>query len=566
MDDLRATFEKAAELERRTLETNFAVFARQSWAHIDPHPYIDARYLSCVGEYLQALRLGDVRRLLVAFPPRYGKSSLFTIQFPCWVWATLPQTQWLFSSYGTELSVDDFSVRRRRLIESAWYQRRWPVALTDDSNQKHLYTNTSKGFMYSTSTGAAVTGKGADWLVVDDPLKAKDAYSDAERNKANQFFRETLMTRLNSQSDARIVVVHQRLHDNDLIGELIEDKKWEYLELQAEAETDTKIFLPISGKTWKRPKGDLLEPKRFPKTVLDAMRVDMGTRGYQAQMQQRPTPNEGAIFDPNHWKYFDELPVLEQLVLSVDCNFKDTATSDFVSIELWGFVGPYAYFIDKQTERLGYAATKQAIRHWGVNYPLNAILVEDKANGSAIISELRTEFNVIPIEPEGGKESRAWAAQPTQEAGNIFLPNVSYERHQSKTWVPAFVELAAKFRGEGSVKNDDDIDSFTQAINWRRGNRFALYEHYRELAAEKKASAEPAAEMEKAAGVSLAKVVVSSDTPKCEGCGGVTFIHTVVEGQDVRTCPRCVKKCPRCKGREFSGDVCRRCGRRTIAA
>jgi predicted phage terminase large subunit-like protein len=187
----------------------------------------------------------------------------------------------------------------------------------------------------------------------------------------------------------------------------------------------------------------------------------MGTVAYSAQYQQRPAPLGGIIFQPNWWRYWQTLPSMDTMILSVDCAFKDLKTSDYVAIHVYGFVGPRTYLLHRVNDHLGYTATKQAIRSLLEYYRghISHVLIEDAANGPAVIEEMKREFpGIIPIHPMGGKIARAQASTADLEAGNVYLP-------EQADWTLPFVQVFSKFP---AVRNDDDIDAFSQAINWKR--------------------------------------------------------------------------------------------------
>jgi predicted phage terminase large subunit-like protein len=254
-------------------------------------------------------------------------------------------------------------------------------------------------------------------------------------------------------------MIMQRLHENDATGEFLADGGWTHLDLQAEAEERVTIMMPVSGKKWTREKGDLLEPRRFPRRVLDSLKREMGSVAYSGQYQQRPAPKTGIMFQPGWWQFWQQLPQVDFLALSVDCAFKDLKTSDYVALHVYGFVGPRTFLIDRATDHLGYVATKAAIRSMLARWRISHVLIEDAANGPAVIEEMRREFpGIIAVKPQGGKVARAQAATADVEAGNVFLP-------ENAEWTLPLIQLFSKFP---AVKNDDDVDAFSQTINWHR--------------------------------------------------------------------------------------------------
>lgn len=219
----------------------------------------------------------------------------------------------------------------------------------------------------------------------------------------------------------------------------------------------------MSGRIYRRPAGDILQPGRFTPAVVRGLKQK--SREWSGQFQQEPHPASGIIFQPSWWKFYrprDPLPDFDVVALSVDCAFKSAQQNDFVCLQKWGAVGARSYLLEMVTQRLGYAATKAMIRALQQDgYHASVVLIEDKANGSAIVEELRSDdfgASVIAINPEGGKESRAYAASADAEAGNVYLP-------EDADWLAGFLRTAAAFP---AVKHDDQIDALTQFLNWRR--------------------------------------------------------------------------------------------------
>ena len=234
-------------------------------------------------------------------------------------------------------------------------------------------------------------------------------------------------------------------------------------------------------KTIKRRRGDVLQPGRFTPAVVRGLQMKSGT--YDPQYQQTPAPLTGRIFNPTWWRYYKEAPEFEMVVLSVDCTFKSGKENDLVAIHKWGVVGVRSFLIDRQTEHMGYIQTKAAVRSMQRHgRPASVILIEDKANGPAIVEELQADpdfgASVIAVDPQGDKVSRANAASTDVEAGSVYLP-------ETAEWVGTFVRTFAAFPG---VKHDDDVDALSQFINWRRTRNLAygVLDLYKEIASGKR--------------------------------------------------------------------------------
>ena len=410
-EELAAYFELLARLdlaEQQESARDFKSFALAAWEVLEPAQEFHWNWhLDYVGEHLQLVRLGKLTRLVINIPPQSTKSRLVTVFFPAWWWSTDPSRRFLSASYsGGSMGLATLhSMERRRVMDSEWYRATFPGKFAWTQFTQQQYENDAGGRMVATSTGATATGKGFHVLILDDLLNPKKAESDLERQTAIRFVDQTLRSRLSDQVTGAIIIVEQRLHEQDVTGHVtsLEPGIWTHVRIPMVAEDDEVWKFPISGRVVKRAKGELLWPKRFPQEVVDSLKVGMGARAWGAQYQQRPSPAEGIIFNPSHWRYYvkdaekihDDVttaPIFDDGCITVDCTFKETADTDLVAIQAWAFVGGRNYLIMRDTKRRGYAATKMAIRAMKIEMiklgiPCNYCLIEDKANGSAVIEE-----------------------------------------------------------------------------------------------------------------------------------------------------------------------------------
>jgi predicted phage terminase large subunit-like protein len=451
-----------SELKRRETvklaEQSLPEFIRQAWHVVEPSTkYTPGWHLDAISEHLEAVSKGQIRNLLINMPPRHMKSLEVAVFWPCWEWIRKPETRWLFASYAGSLSIRD-SVKCRRLLQSPWYQRNWGdrYKLTGDQNAKERYENDKTGYRLATSVGGTATGEGGDRIVVDDPHNVKEAESETIRQAAVDWFWESMSTRLNDPRTGARVVVMQRVHAEDLSGSILERGGFEHLCLPAEYE-------PTSRRTsigWADPRtvpGQLIWPERFGDQELSELKRSLGSYAAAGQLQQRPSPAEGGLFKRDWWKFYREAPKkFDELIQSWDCTFKDLDESDYVVGTVWGRIGADKYLLDLVRARMGISATMQSIRTLSVKWPKAvAKLIEDKANGTAVIELLRHEIEgLIPVNPEGGKMVRAQAVSPQVEAGNVYLP-------ENAPWVHDFIEECAAF-DKGA--HDDQVDSMTQAL------------------------------------------------------------------------------------------------------
>ena len=456
----------------RLAEQSLYAYLRQAWAILEPGtPFVENWHIPYLAEHLEAVTAGDITRLLINLPPRTSKSIVTTVVWPTWEWIRNPQLRCLFASYAESLAVKH-SVDRRLLLQSDWYQSRWgdQVRLVSDQNEKAEFSNERRGSMMALSLNGSVTGKGGDRIIVDDPHNPSDILSDAIREQTIHLFLTTLTTRLDDKRHGAIVVLGQRLHHRDLSA-ICREHGYVHVCLSAECDTRTTVAFPRSGRTIEREVGDLLWPAREGPEEIAALKRTLGTAAFAAQYQQVPTPREGGLFKRESWRFYDDLPPVDEYAQSWDCAFKDGPQHDYVVGLVAGRKGADVFLIDRFKAHTSFGGTCDAVRRFTVRHPQTmAILIEEAANGEAVIDTLKHEMSgVIAVTPEGGKYSRAAAAEPIVEAGNVYLPRPTTPNGTpmpGREWVLDFIEQLAAFP---NAAHDDDVDAFTQLIaRWRR--------------------------------------------------------------------------------------------------
>jgi predicted phage terminase large subunit-like protein len=484
---------KAEKARRRLRE-----FVLQAWHVLEPEtPFVDGAHVHAICDHLQAMTEGRIRHLIINVPPGHAKSLLTGVFWPAWVWIRHPEARWLFSSYREPLAVRD-SVKCRRLIESDWYQERWgrSYQLAGDQNQKNRFENTRTGYRVVVPMSAG-TGERGDYVVVDDPHSVDQAESEAERRSAVEWWNGSMATRLNDLATGHKVVIQQRLHEADLTGDLLQRGGYELLCLPAEFEPERRCSTSIGWTDPRQQVGELLWPAKVTAEDLQSLKTALGSYRYAGQYQQRPSPAEGGIFKRVWWRFWrpahvDLPPVtartldgetlsipavpvpaqFDTIIQSWDMAFKDRATSDYVVGQVWGAVRADKFLLDQCRDQMDMPATKDAVRHLSERWPKAAAkLVEDKANGPAVIQELQHDLaGLIEVNPEGGKIARAHAVSPQVESGNVYLPHPAIA-----PWVEGFIEESASFP---NGRNDDQVDAMTQALNRLRTNpgNFSIHE------------------------------------------------------------------------------------------
>jgi predicted phage terminase large subunit-like protein len=454
-------------------------------------PLVDNWHVGAICEHLEAVSSSQIQRLLINVPPGHAKSLLVSVFWPAWVWATRPSWRGIFSSYAGDLAIRD-SVRCRSLIEDDWYRSNFQTgrpgfekwSLSSDQNVKSYFRNTRTGERMSLSVGGKATGFRGDCVVVDDPLNAKEAMSKLARDEAIYWWDKVMSSRLNDMAKGARVIIMQRLHENDLSGHVLRQNEYEHLCLPSEfnSKRRSQTYIKVDGERepfWQDPRtedGELLFPKLFSQEVLKQAKKDLGSDGYSGQHDQAPSPAEGGMFKRKWWRFWKPdgtspeckrpdgcyegaavtLPAMQTIIISLDAAFKDKPDSDYVVFTVWGVDRANRYLLDMVRGKLSFTNTCIAFEALAKKWPrARKKIVEDKANGSAIIDTLQSRIaGIVAVNPEGGKEARASAVQPQIESGNVYIP-------EGAQWLEDFVEEFASFP---LGANDDIVDSTSQAL------------------------------------------------------------------------------------------------------
>jgi hypothetical protein len=312
---------------------------------------------------LDACRRGEIRRLIINLPPRSLKSHCASIAFPAWLLGHDPTLQIICASYGQDLA-DKLARDTRTLMLSPWYQNIFPTRITDRYAVRDFTTNGMGGRM-ATSVGGVLTGRGGDLIILDDPLKPDEALSEIRRRAVNEWYQTTLLSRLNDKSTGCIIIVMQRVHQDDLVGHVLEQGNWHVLSFPAIAtvEKTHRIESVLGSHTYRRRPGDILHPERESLETLMDMRRSMGEYNFQAQYQQNPMPPGGAMVKTEWLKYYEpgeEPGKFHHIVQSWDTANKAGELNDFCVCTTWGVLNKTYYLLDVFRKRLNYPELKRA--------------------------------------------------------------------------------------------------------------------------------------------------------------------------------------------------------------
>jgi predicted phage terminase large subunit-like protein len=435
--------------------------------YLDPRTTRQTPALRLIDEEL--VRLFDTidGRLLLSMPPQEGKSQRVSRWFPLWALTQNPDLRIAIVSY--ELGV----ARRwgRAVRDDVVMHPELGLRVRDDLSAQHEWQlDGHLGGVYTAGIGGALTGRPVDLMIIDDPIKDREqADSEVYRARAWDWWTDTGGPRL--APGAPVVQVATRWHEEDLAGKLLgaeDGAVWTVLNIPAQAEKEDD---PLG----REPEEYMASVRGRTQLQWEAIKKRSGARTWASLYQGRPSPAAGDVFLREKWARYDTPSWVErrdgsmwvltdtsedvEIVQSWDLAFKDTKSSDYVCGQVWLRRGVTAYLLDQIHGRLAFTDTCDAIREMTARWPQAILkLVEDKANGPAVINALRTQVGgLVPVEPEGGKYARAVAITPFVEAGNVVLPSP-----ELAPWVGAFIEEASGFP---NAAHDDQVDAMTQAVH-----------------------------------------------------------------------------------------------------
>jgi predicted phage terminase large subunit-like protein len=453
------------------LRTDLRFFVRKCFQTILPGtPYLPNWHIDAVVHLLMRVQAGDTTRLLINQPPRSLKSICVSVAYVAWLLGLDPTRRVIVVSYSNELAAE-LHRQFRMVIDAPWYRALFPAMRPARDSGTELVT-TAGGCRYATSVGGTLTGRGADIIIVDDPLKAEEAMSETARRRVIDWYAGTLVSRLNRKERDPIIIVMQRLHEDDLAGRLLEQGGWYQLDLPAIAVEESVI--PIGpGKAITRRIGDVLHSERESGEALDRIKAEIGSLMFSAQYQQRPVPLAGNLIRRDWFSTYDQVPQSsprDRIVQSWDIAMMTGEANDFSLATTWRMVGADYYLIDVFRGRLPYPDLRRKIASLAEKHGAHTILIEDAGPGMALLQDLQRDPppripRPIGQRPEGSKTDRMVAQSAVIEAGHVHLP-------KQADWLDTFLlELLAFPHG----RYDDQVDSLSQFLKWAAMQRFVDY-------------------------------------------------------------------------------------------
>jgi predicted phage terminase large subunit-like protein len=501
---LRARAKRALALREQaaTLKESLTDFTQAAWPQLERKTYLHNWHIDAIAEHLEAVSRREIKRLIINVPFRTMKSTLVSVAWPAWVWANDPSHQFLCGSHAEKLATRD-NLKHRRLVMSPWYRERWGnvYSLAGDQNQKLRFENDKGGYRIGFGMTSGITGDGGDTVIIDDPHDRDAAQSEAERTTALETFDQSVITRLNDPENSAIVVIMQRLHEEDLSGHLLNEGGWEHLMLPMEYDPARVCVTSLGEPDPRTEEGELLWPERFPAHTVASLARTLGPYGASGQLQQMPTPAGGGILKTDWWQpwgydeaicyglswsedTFDddgnllekgrrEFPEFSFCIASFDGAFGQKAENDLSALTIWGrfadLQGNVKFMlVNAWEERLPLHQIVAKIAATCKKYKVKRLLVEAKANGHDVASEIQRlygfdDWGVELINPGRlDKVARAHSIVHLLAEGMIFAPDTS--------WSQKVINQCASFP---KAAHDDLVDSCTMALRWLRDNNLA---------------------------------------------------------------------------------------------
>lgn len=516
--------------EKAAYEEDLVAFVKGAWGAIDSSQFQDSWALEALCDHLTAVTRGHIKRLLINFPPRCGKSNVSSIAWPAWVWAQSqtsfvagPNVRFLCGSYNHTLSLQHSNSCRRVLL-SPFYQKYWgnSFSLMSDQNAKSQYDTDKGGRRIATSVGGSLIGIGGDVILVDDPHNTESVESEADRETVLRWWKELSSTRLNDPKQSAIVVIMQRLHEQDVAGAILESARdWTHLMLPMRYVPNRHCVTMLSQDPpiqWEDPRIDtgeeLLWPERYGEKEVRGLETELGPYMASGRLQQRPTPAGGGILKDEWWGHYI-LPLgkpfpfkFETIVASLDPAFTAKQENDPSGFTIWGvrydggltrimalqawnkWLELHGQEVEREPGEPMGAWIHRAKPHWGlvewVAYEcrrnnVETLLIENKASGQSVAQEFRRlyseeKWQVRLMDPGSqDKRARAYAVQHLFADGMIEAPaSVDDEGNiLFRDWAQMLITEASQFRGIGG-EEDNLVDSLTQALKFLRDRGYAV--------------------------------------------------------------------------------------------
>lgn len=446
------------KLPHKFLRHNFKCFLLQCFYTLLPRTqFIDNWHIDLILEYLKAIEASKLTRFIINIPPRNLKSTIISVSWTAWLLGKDPTKKIIIASYSLNLSFKH-SQDTRHIMNSDWYRKVFPkTVIAKGSNEKAKFVTTEQGFRMATSVYGTLTGEGADVLIIDDPLTPIQAVSSVKRQKVNDWFEQTFSTRLNDKKKGVILIIMQRLHQDDLSGYLLQKNYWSSLILPAICEQDTCFSFGNFSHNFMR--NEFLNPRREGHSEIERAKEELGSYGFNAQYQQAPLNVNSGIIKAEWIKRYSSMPTDYQLCYqSWDCAVSISVHADYSACTTWAVLNKELYLIDVFHAQLDFISLKNKVVNMHEMYKPAAVIIENKASGIPLIQELISATTVPATKylPKCDKENRLLMIANLFESGKVLLP-------KNSAWLAEFEQELFLFP---NASHDDMVDSMSQFLNW----------------------------------------------------------------------------------------------------
>lgn len=501
------------------LRNDFSTFIEGSFYQLNPDTnFLPNWHIEVIASELERCLSGETKRLIICVPPRSLKSHCASIAFPAWLLGRKPSAQIICASYAQGLA-DKLALDCRSLMNSDWYRQVFATRLSSQRQAVSEFMTEAQGFRMATSVGGVLTGRGGDFIIIDDPLKPDEAVSDTRRNAVNGWYAHTLYSRLNNKETGCIIVIMQRLHEDDLVGHVLQKDNWRVLRFPAIAIEDEQYDIQncYGTRTVHRPAGQALHPERESLEMLNIIRRNLDEYSFSGQYQQDPAPQGGGIVKQEWFKTYivGEEPGKFDLVLqSWDTAAKDKEENNYSVCTTWGKKDQNLYLVHVLRRRMDYPELKRSVTEQATRFKATTVLIEDKSSGTPLIQELRREGShaIKAYQPKIDKKTRMHSVTSTIEGGFVHLPDKA-------SWLADYLHEMITFpRG----RYDDQCDSTSQALDWvKTASSYEGFERLLKHMAQTAASPKLGKEVEPCPSCGSRSISVDGCELECHDCGKI---------------------------------------------
>lgn len=440
-------------------------FVTEAWPIVEPdQPFINNWHIERLCEVLEAITRHEIKRCIINIPPGMMKSLLVSVFWPAWMWANNPKLRMLTAAYGQHLTVRD-NLRVRDIVNSPWYQENFPLQLVADQNTKTRFNTSAGGWRIATSVGGVATGEHPDLITIDDAITAEQATSEPERTAANRWFDRTISTRGVSR-DASIVVVGQRLAEDDLPGYLLQRPGWTHVcfpmrYMKTRPKTESDAGYTADPRDPRTEEGQLLWPTLFDEQKVKMLEIDLGPYGTAGQLQQQPAPEGGGLFKRDWFKIVDAIPrAVKRRVRGWDCSATENGGDYTVGTKIVETLDETYIIADVVRVQEKPAGVDKVMRQTAESDGQDCAQREEQEGGAAGKSVIAARAKLLKgldyagVVISGNKITRAKPFRAQCQAGNVALLR--------GPWNEEYLRELSFFP---TGKHDDQVDSSSCAFN-----------------------------------------------------------------------------------------------------